>query len=157
MNIIRTSAAVSGMAGLLLLTACNASTDSTNGTSSSSSSSVASTMTSSVSSSASAGTSSSVATTTDTDARIITMTSTDWQFNPVTINAKKGEKVIVRLTNNQGIHSFGAMELGLNIRINPGETKDIAIPTDKAGNFEFRCLVPCGPGHKDMRGTIVIS
>ncbi len=85
------------------------------------------------------------------------MTSTDWAFNPLTINAKKGEKIVVRLTNNQGIHSFGAMELGLNVRINPGETKDIVIPTDKAGSFEFRCMVPCGPGHKDMKGTIVIS
>lgn len=94
---------------------------------------------------------------TDTDARIIAMTSTDWSFNPLTISAKKGEKVIVRLTNKDGIHSFGAMELGLNVRINPGETKDIVIPTDKAGTFEFKCLVPCGPGHRDMKGTIVIS
>ncbi len=85
------------------------------------------------------------------------MTSTDWTFSPLTIQAKKGEKVVVRLTNVNGIHSFGAMELGLNVRINPGETKDIVIPTDKAGTFEFRCLVPCGPGHKDMKGTIVIS
>ena len=85
------------------------------------------------------------------------MTSTDWSFSPLTINAKKGEKIVVRLTNNQGIHSFGAMELGLNVRINPGETKDIVIPTDKTGTFEFRCMVPCGPGHKDMKGTIVIG
>lgn len=159
MNIIRSTAAISGMAGLLLLTGCvsvDTTGDSNGSASSSSSSSTAATGTSSVSSS-SAGTSSSVAATTDADARIITMTSKNWEFSPTTITAKKGEKVVVRLTNVDGIHSFGAMELGLNVRINPGETVDITIPTDKTGTFEFRCLVPCGPGHKDMKGAIVIS
>lgn len=138
------------------LAACNTSGTSGDSTSSSSSSSSVTAVTSSAPAS-SAGATSSVTTTTEGDTRVISMTSTDWAFNPLTINAKKGEKIVVRLTNNQGIHSFGAMELGLNVRINPGETKDIVIPTDKAGSFEFRCMVPCGPGHKDMKGTIVIS
>ena len=92
-----------------------------------------------------------------TNARVIEMTSTDWSFSPSTITAKKGEVIVVRLTNNQGIHSFGSKELGFNVSINPGETKDIVIPTDKEGTFSFRCLIPCGPGHRDMVGTIVIE
>lgn len=157
MNIVRSSIAISGMAGLLLLTACNGSTSgTTDGTSSASSArSVASAATSSKPSSAAASAATSKVT--DANARVIAMTSTDWVFSPTSITAKKGEKIIVRLTNNDGIHSFGAMDLGINVRINPGETKDIEIPTDKAGTFSFRCLVPCGPGHKDMVGTIVIS
>lgn len=140
------------------LAACNTSgtiSDTDSSASSSSASSVEAVTSSAPASSSQAA--ASVAATTESETRVIAVTSTDWEFNPLTINAKKGEKVIVRLTNNQGIHSFGAMELGLNVRINPGETKDIVIPTDKAGSFEFRCMVPCGPGHRDMKGTIVIS
>lgn len=157
MNIVRSTLAVSGVAGLLLLTACNASTDYDDDDMPSSAASSVSSMRSvaSVSSVSSAATSS--AASVSADARVIEMTSTDWSFSPASITAKKGEKVIVRLKNEDGIHSFGMMDLGVNVRINPGETKDIVIPTDKAGTFSFRCLVPCGPGHKDMVGTLVIS
>lgn len=164
--------AIPGIAALLLLAACNSNGNTVDDTSSSTSSS-------SVSSSAMMddhdmdedgnggqmddGTSSSAAQTSssdtaaDADARVITMSVTDFNFAPNAITAKKGEKVVVRLTDIDGIHSFGAMDLGLNVRIGPGETKDIVIPTDKTGTFSFRCLVPCGPGHKDMVGTITIS
>lgn len=89
--------------------------------------------------------------------RIVPMTVTDWEFSPKAITAKKGEKIIVRLTGIGGVHSFGSQELGLNVKVNPGETVDIEIPTGTAGTFSFRCMIPCGPGHKDMTGTIIIS
>ncbi len=91
------------------------------------------------------------------DARIIEMSVTDWEFKPNAITVKKGEKVIVRLTDVAGGHSFASRDLGINVVINPGETKDIEIPTGTEGTFAFRCAVPCGPGHKDMTGTIVVE
>jgi cytochrome c oxidase subunit 2 len=90
-------------------------------------------------------------------ARVIEVGVTNWEFSPKTITIKKGEKVILRLSDVDGIHSFLAADLGLNVRINPGETKDVEIPTDKAGTFSFRCGVPCGPGHNEMMGTIVVA
>lgn len=88
---------------------------------------------------------------------IVEMTATSWVFTPATVTAKQGETVVIRLTGNEGMHSFMSKDLGINVEINPGETKDITIPTDKAGTFSFRCGVPCGPGHKEMTGTIVIE
>lgn len=91
------------------------------------------------------------------EARIIEMTVTDWEFSMKNLELKKDEKVIVRLTNLEGGHSFTSQDLGVNVAINAGETKDIEIPTGTAGTFSFRCAVPCGPGHRDMTGTITIS
>ena len=84
------------------------------------------------------------------------MNVTNWAFSPETITAKKGEKLIVRLHGIEGIHSFGIRDLNINVPMNPGEMKDVEIPTDTAGTFEFRCMVPCGPGHRDMKGALVI-
>lgn len=89
--------------------------------------------------------------------RVIEMTVTDWSFSPSIITASVGEKVVVRLVGGTGMHSFGSTELGINVAVGPGETVDVEIPTDKAGTFSFRCMVPCGEGHKDMTGTIVIN
>ena len=92
-----------------------------------------------------------------TGARIIEMTSDDWSFAPNTLQLAQGEKVVVRLTNLEGDHSFAIPDLGLNVPVPVGETKDIVIPTDTAGTFQFRCRIPCGDGHRDMVGTIVIG
>lgn len=70
---------------------------------------------------------------------------------------KKGEKIIVRVTGAEGVHGFKVPGLGINQTVNFGTTVDVAVPTDAAGTFEFLCSVPCGSGHKSMRGTIVIE
>ena len=90
-------------------------------------------------------------------AKVVSMTVENWKFSQTQVNFAAGDTATIRLTNLTGIHGFAVNDLGINIRINPGETKDIVIPTDKPGTYTFYCSVPCGPGHKDMKGTIVIS
>jgi heme/copper-type cytochrome/quinol oxidase subunit 2 len=90
-------------------------------------------------------------------ARIVEITAADWQFSPNVINVKQGEKLVIHLKSTEGTHSFGSVALGLNVPVSAGETKDIVIPTDKAGTFDFRCMIPCGPGHRDMTGQIIVS
>jgi cytochrome c oxidase subunit 2 len=85
------------------------------------------------------------------------MTVENWAFVPASVSVKKGERVVIRLTNTSGVHSFMSSDLGLNVAIQAGETKDIEIPTDETGTFSFRCGVPCGPGHMDMKGSIVVG
>lgn len=89
--------------------------------------------------------------------RVVDVSVTDWEFSPATIVAKKGEKVQLRLKGGEGIHSLLVADLGVNIRVQPGETVVVDIPTDKAGTFNGRCGVPCGPGHRDMTFAIVIE
>jgi heme/copper-type cytochrome/quinol oxidase subunit 2 len=91
------------------------------------------------------------------DVKIVEVAVTDWTFTPSTITVHKGDKLVIRLKGGEGDHSFAVTELGINVVLAPGETKDIKIPTDTAGSFEFRCLVPCGPGHKEMKGVIIVE
>ncbi len=85
------------------------------------------------------------------------MTVENFAFVPSVINVRKGEKVTIRIKGVSGLHSFGVADLGLNVKVNPGETVDIDLPTDTTGTFTFRCMIPCGSGHKSMVGTITIS
>ena len=90
-------------------------------------------------------------------ARVINMTVENWKFTPNAITLKKGEKVTMHLTGVSGIHGFASKDLGINVSIQAGETKDVDIPTDTTGTFSFRCSIPCGPGHRDMTGMIVVE
>ena len=89
--------------------------------------------------------------------RVIEITVDNWSFSPATITAKKGEKVEIKLVGTDGAHSFAVPALSINTPVSAGETKTVMLPTGEAGTFEFLCRIPCGEGHKDMRGTIVIE
>ena len=85
------------------------------------------------------------------------MTAQNWSFSPAVITAKKGEMLEVELTGVSGTHGFSIPALGVNVPIAPGERKTVTIPTENAGTFELRCSIPCGEGHLDMKGTVVIG
>ncbi len=90
-------------------------------------------------------------------ARVVTINVTDWEFSPSMIAVKKGEKVQLKLVGGTGIHSFAVPGLGMNVRVEPGQTVVVDLPTDAVGTFDASCRIPCGPGHKEMKATIVIS
>lgn len=90
-------------------------------------------------------------------ARTITIAANNFAFTPNMITVKKGEKVTLSLVGQSGIHGIGIPELGINQKIDLGQTVSIELPTDAAGSYAFKCNVPCGSGHKEMTGTIVIE
>jgi heme/copper-type cytochrome/quinol oxidase subunit 2 len=90
-------------------------------------------------------------------ARTINITVTDFAFTPAMITVKKGEKITLKITGEEGMHGFAIADLGINVSIAPGQTVTVELPTDKAGTFSFRCSIPCGSGHRDMKGTIVVE
>ncbi len=90
-------------------------------------------------------------------ARTVDVVVDNWSFTPSSIPMKKGETVAVRLTAVAGMHSFSVPELGINQRVEAGQTVTVTIPTDRTGAFSFRCAIPCGSGHRDMKGTIVVQ
>lgn len=89
--------------------------------------------------------------------RVIRVTSELWKFTPNVIRVKKGENVTVSLQGLSGLHGFAVQDLGINVPVAQGKTVDVKLPTNKSGTFGFRCSIPCGQGHADMRGTIVIE
>lgn len=90
-------------------------------------------------------------------ARTVDIVVDNWSFTPSSLPMKKGESVALRLTAVAGTHSFSVPELGINQRVEAGQTVTVTIPTDQVGAFSFRCAIPCGSGHRDMKGMIVIQ
>ena len=96
-------------------------------------------------------------TTSKNQSRVVRVTSENWKFTPNVIRVKKGEKITLSLQGVSGLHGFSVPDLGINIPVPQGQTVTVKLPTDKSGSFGLRCSIPCGQGHVDMRGTIVIE
>src|SRR3989344_4151128 len=95
--------------------------------------------------------------TVEKNARIIQVTSENWKFSPNVIMVKKGEKVQLQVTGVSGTHGFTVPGIGINVPVAPGQTVMIDVPTDDVGAHNLFCSIPCGSGHKDMKGQIVIE
>jgi len=89
--------------------------------------------------------------------RVVRVVADNWSFSPQTITLRKGQRVTLMLEGKAGVHGFMVPDLGINATVNAGQTASVEIPTDAAGAFAFRCSIPCGPGHQEMTGTIVIT
>ena len=87
----------------------------------------------------------------------IRVTAENWKFTPAVIRVKKKQKVMLSLEGVSGTHGFAVPTLGINVPVAPGEVKEVTLPTDFAGTHSFFCSIPCGAGHKDMIGQIVIE
>lgn len=84
------------------------------------------------------------------------ITAKKFEFTPSQITVKTGDKVIINLTSLDVTHGFAIAGYGINKTVNPGATTTIEFIADKTGSFEFRCSVPCGEGHTDMKGTLSV-
>lgn len=76
--------------------------------------------------------------------------------DPVTI--RKGDRVRLRITSTGGIHGLRIPSLGLSTgAIAPGDEQVLDFVADKEGSFDYSCNVPCGSGHRNMKGTLVVE
>ncbi|HVW66819.1 MAG TPA: cupredoxin domain-containing protein [Candidatus Peribacteraceae bacterium] len=88
---------------------------------------------------------------------VITVDVQNFQFSPNMIVAKKGQKTQIKLVGVSGSHGFAVPQLGINVRVATGDTVTVDLPTDTAGTYNAFCSVPCGPGHRDMKATVVVE
>jgi cytochrome c oxidase subunit II len=89
--------------------------------------------------------------------RKVSIEATYWAFTPNVVKIKKGEKIQLVVTSKDGIHGFAIPNMRINEHVDMHQTVTVDIPTDAVGTFEFRCSVPCGEGHREMTGQIVIE
>ena len=78
-------------------------------------------------------------------------------YEPNEIRVAQGDKVRSILTTRDVGHSLNIAEYGLNVPAQlgtPGEKEFIA---DKKGIFTWRCRIPCGYGHQNMTGTLIVE
>lgn len=72
-------------------------------------------------------------------------------YNPDTITVNKGEKIKLIIDNTDVPHGIRIPELGLSGK------DEIEFTADKAGEFTWYCLIPCGQGHTQMIGKLIIK
>lgn len=82
---------------------------------------------------------------------------TNYAFSPSVINAHVGDTIKITLTDKEGKHSFALSAFKVNVPINAGQTRTFSFKVTKRGTFAFRCGVPCGPGHRNMTGVVIVS
>lgn len=72
-------------------------------------------------------------------------------YSPDTMTVNKGDKIRIKIDNTDVLHGIRIPELGLK------GNEIIEFTADKIGEFTWYCLIPCGPGHREMTGTIIIK
>jgi cytochrome c oxidase subunit II len=88
----------------------------------------------------------------------ITIEAHSFGFTQTGPAINKGDKVRITFTVTDGRHSL--LMPGYNIEFQPltaGQTESAIFVADKSGTFEYHCNNPCGAGHADMVGNLVVN
>ncbi len=86
----------------------------------------------------------------------ITVTARNWQFSPATIRVTEGDKVILTIRSVDVPHGFGLAAFSVNEVLNPGKEVVVEFTAKKKGEYTFVCMVPCGAGHANMTGKLIV-
>lgn len=78
-------------------------------------------------------------------------------YEPSEIRVKKGDTVRIHLHTRDVGHSLNLKDLNVNIMANPGADGVREFVADTAGSFAWRCTLPCGSGHRDMKGMLIVE
>lgn len=89
--------------------------------------------------------------------KVINMTAEKFKFSPSTVTVNMGDTVEIHLTSKDVAHGFGLPDFNVNQTVDPGGSTVISFVANKTGTFKFMCTIPCGPGHADMTGTLVVN
>ena len=86
---------------------------------------------------------------------VITVELGEFYFEPSTVTIPAGTTVRLILTNVGSIpHTFTVSELNIDVTLNPGETVEIEVTVEEAGEFELVCRFHIAQG---MVGTFVVA
>ncbi len=80
------------------------------------------------------------------------------KFAPQSVTVLKGDTVNIVLNNIDADmdHGFAIDAYGINQVVKAGQSITVTFVADKAGVFTFYCTVPCGPGHSQMTGQLIV-
>lgn len=79
-----------------------------------------------------------------------------WQWSPDVLTAHAGDKVILKIFNEDSYdHGFALEAFGINKRLFPKRETVIDFLVSKVGTFSFYCSVPCGEGHYRQTGKFI--
>jgi nitrous-oxide reductase len=89
------------------------------------------------------------------------MTAIRSHFTPDVIRAKKGDRVIIHVTNvetsRDATHGFTVSGFNVQSSLEPGETTTIEFVANHAGAYEFYCTEFCSALHMEMQGWLLVE
>jgi cytochrome c oxidase subunit 2 len=89
--------------------------------------------------------------------KVFLMEAKQFAFVPNQIVVTEGDNVVIKIKSTDVQHGFALPDFGIDKALPPGQDVLVSFSTDKPGTFEFFCNIPCGPGHQEMKGTIIVN
>ena len=86
-----------------------------------------------------------------TETKEFTIQAIRFGYSPDTISVTKGDKVRLNIDNTDVPHGIRIPELNLQ-----GENS-LEFTANQVGQFDWYCLVPCGSGHMQMKGKLIVK
>ena len=89
-----------------------------------------------------------------------------WRFEPETIEAERGDKIVATVINEDNYdHGLAIDAFGISQRMPANQTIKVEFVVTQEGDFPFYCSVPCGDGmvdghkrtHFDMVGKLHVK
>jgi len=89
------------------------------------------------------------------------MTAARSNFRPDIVRVKKGDTVILHITNTEKIrdatHGFAIPDYNIQMSIDPGETVTVKFVASKPGAFSYYCTEFCSALHLEMQGWLMVE
>jgi nitrous-oxide reductase len=89
------------------------------------------------------------------------MTAIRSHFTPEHIEVKRGETVVIHITNveqaRDATHGFAIDKHNVNVSLEPGETQTIRFTANTPGVFPFYCTEFCSALHLEMAGYLLVE
>lgn len=80
--------------------------------------------------------------------------ASNFEFDQAEYRVKKGEPYKIVLENAQGIHGIEIKKT--NVRLDNRKKSQI-VTFDQAGEYSIVCSISCGPGHLNMKSTLIVE
>ena len=78
-------------------------------------------------------------------------------FDPSVIEVNQGDKVRIIASSRDVPHGLAIPEFGVNLYLDGVTSQTAEFIADKKGKFSFYCSVPCGAGHRGMKGDLIVK
>ncbi len=98
------------------------------------------------------------ATESSTSIKEVHINAFNFGFTQDTVTIKKGDHIRLIFSSTEGTHGVRIPDLGLSTKaFSAGEEQVLEFTATNSGTFNYFCNVPCGSGHREMKGQLVIK
>ena len=88
--------------------------------------------------------------------REFTIVAKDFRYSPTRIEVMQDDLVKLTVRSEDIAHSFTIDEYRIAKRVPAGGSTTFEFQADRPGTFPFYCMLTSDPGHKMMRGDLVV-